>query len=247
MIRKILFVPTVVLSTLFFSLVAVVGGLLRAPKKLHDWVHRNWSRSLLRVAGVRVRAEGLEPLRPDEPYVFVSNHQSFFDIWALMATLPASIRFVAKRELAKIPVFASACRAAGHVLIDRRDAAAAGRAIRAAAGRMESEGLSLVLFPEGTRSPSGRLRRFKKGSFALAIETQATLVPVAVEGGGRVLPKGARLPTSGALCIRCAPPVSLAGMDAGDRDRLVETTRARIASMLEELRPRDAPHVPAEG
>jgi 1-acyl-sn-glycerol-3-phosphate acyltransferase len=180
-IRKALFLPVATASTLFFSLVAVVGGLVRAPKGLFDWIHRNWARSVLGAAGVRIEAKGLEHVHEGRAYVFVSNHQSFFDVWTMMATLPASIRFVAKQELARIPIFAAACRAAGHVFIDRRDAVAAGEAIRVAGQQMEKEGLSLFFFPEGTRSADGKLRRFKKGSFALAIETQLELVGRATE------------------------------------------------------------------
>jgi len=236
LIRKTLFLPIGVASTLFFSLVAVAGGWVRAPKGLYDWVHRNWARSLLGAAGVRVQAKGLEHLRADRAYVFVSNHQSFFDIWTMMATLPASVRFVAKQELARVPIFASACRSAGHVFIDRRDAAGASQAIRVAARRMEAEGLSLVFFPEGTRSPDGELRRFKKGSFALAIETQLELVPVAVEGGGRVQPRGSWLPNAGTVQVRCASPISMRGMTGEQRDVLTQDTRETVAAMLEELR-----------
>jgi 1-acyl-sn-glycerol-3-phosphate acyltransferase len=234
-IRTALFTVTTFASTLFFSLTAMLGGLVRAPRGLFDWVHRNWSRSLLRVAGVRVDAAGHEGLDPDGSYVFVSNHQSFFDIWAMMATLPASLRFVAKKELSRIPLFATAMRAAGHVFIDRKNPNSASAAIRRAGKRMRSEGLSLVFFPEGTRSPDGSLQRFKKGSFSLAIETQVELVPVAVDGGAEILPRGAKRPSPGTLRLRCAEPISLAGLDARDRDRLLEQTRSTISRMLGEL------------
>ncbi|MEE8561062.1 MAG: lysophospholipid acyltransferase family protein, partial [Gemmatimonadota bacterium] len=164
-------------STIFFSLVAIVAGLLRAPKSTFDWVHRNWSRSVLRAAGVEVRVTGLEHVVPDGAQIFVSNHQSMFDIWALFATLPVSLRFVAKREMARIPLLSRAMRAAGHVFIDRQDRVQAAEVMRRAGKRMLREGLSLGLFPEGTRARDGRLKPFKKGTFVLAIETQTTLVP----------------------------------------------------------------------
>jgi 1-acyl-sn-glycerol-3-phosphate acyltransferase len=241
-IRKALFLPVATASTLFFSLVAVVGGLVRAPKGLFDWIHRNWARSVLGAAGVRIEAKGLEHVHEGRAYVFVSNHQSFFDVWTMMATLPASIRFVAKQELARIPIFAAACRAAGHVFIDRRDAVAAGEAIRVAGQQMEKEGLSLFFFPEGTRSADGKLRRFKKGSFALAIETQLELVAVAIDGGAKVQPKGARLPNAGTVRLRCAPAISMRGMTGEQRDLLTRDTRETVAGMLEELKalPADA-------
>lgn len=236
MIRTLWFAAVTFLSTLFFSLVGVVGGIVRARRGWYDWIHRNWSRSLLLAAGVRVEAEGLGHVRPGRAHLFVSNHQSLFDVWALMAVMPASLRFVAKRELGQIPIFGAACRSAGHVFIDRDNAARAGEAIRAAGERMEREGLSLVLFPEGTRSPDGELRRFKKGAFALAIETQADLVPVAIDGGGRVLSRGARKVCPGAIRLRCAAPVPLRGMTAADRDALTKGTRDTVERLLGELR-----------
>lgn len=236
MIRTAWFVIVTFLSTLFFSLTAVIGGIGRARRGWYDWVHRNWSRSLLWAAGVQLEAEGLEHVRPGEAHIFVSNHQSLFDVWAMMAVLPVSLRFVAKQELGRIPIFGAACRSAGHVFIDRANAPLASEAIRAAGKRMDRDGLSLVLFPEGTRSPDGKLKRFKKGAFALAIETQADLVPVAVDGGGALLPKGARRVHPGVIRLRCAARVPLRGMTVDDRDALVQRTRDTVGQLLERLR-----------
>jgi 1-acyl-sn-glycerol-3-phosphate acyltransferase len=243
-IRTAWFVVVTFLSTLFFSLTAVVGGLVRAGRGWYDWVHRNWARSLLWAAGVRVEAQGVEHVRPGEAHLFVSNHQSLFDVWAMMAVLPVSLRFVTKKELGRIPIFGAACRSAGHVFIDRANPTVASEAIRAAGKRMERDGLSLVLFPEGTRSPDGRLKRFKKGAFALAIETQADLVPIGIDGGGALLPRGARRVRPGVIRLRCAARVPLRGMTAADRDALVERTRDTVGQLLERLRGEPGGHDP---
>ncbi len=219
-------------ATIFFSLVSLVGGLLHAPRGLHDWVHRNWSRTLLGLAGIRLQVEGLENLRPGEAQVIVANHQSLFDILALFAALPVSLRFIAKIELSRIPVFGGAMRQAGHVFIDRSDLRQAIRAMRSAGERMREEGLTLGIFPEGTRSKTGELQPFKKGSFVLAIETGTRLVPVAVLGGGAILPKGRRLLHPAPMRIRCAPAVELDRLEREDRDALLAETRAEIAGML---------------
>ena len=228
-------------STIFFSLVAIVAGLLRAPKSTFDWVHRNWSRSVLRAAGVEVRVAGLQHVVPDGAQIFISNHQSMFDIWALFATLPVSLRFVAKKEMSRIPILSRAMRAAGHVFIDRQDRAQAAEAMRLAGQRMLREGLSLGLFPEGTRARDGRLKPFKKGTFVLAIETQTTLVPVVVDGGGEIIldGRGGRPPLRlrpRPIEIRCAEPIRLSGLTAADRDELLARTRAEIVRLLEEVR-----------
>lgn len=236
MIRTCVFYAVAVPSTILFCLLSVVGGLLGAKHVFFDWVHRNWARGLLWVAGIRIDVEGLEHLKNGRPQIIMVNHQSFLDIWALMSVLPASLRFVAKSELAKVPLLAVAMRAAGHVFIDRERASSTVDTIRSAGVRMHEEGLSLVLFPEGTRSYDGELGRFLRGSFALAIETGAHLVPVAVDGGHVVCPRGSWRISAGTLSIRLAPAISLSECSSSDRDRLSVDTRATIKSMLDRVR-----------
>lgn len=222
--------------TAIFSVLALAGAPLRAGKAYFDWIHRTWSRILLGLAGVRVEVEGVEHLRVGGPQVLVCNHQSLVDILALFAALPVSLRFVAKMELSGIPLFARAMRRAGHVFIDRSDRSQAVRTMKDAGERMREEGLSLGLFPEGTRSPEGRLQPFKKGAFVLAIDTQTDLVPVAVEGGAAILPKGRRRLEARPIRIRCGPRMPLEGKAHEDRDEVLREARDAIASMLRELR-----------
>lgn len=229
------FAGFVFISTIFYSLVAIVAGLLNARKGAYDWVHRNWSRGVLRAAGVTVEVTGLEHVQADGAQIFISNHQSMFDIWAMFATLPVSLRFIAKKELARIPVFAHAMRHAGHVFIDRKDRNQAADAMRRAGQRMKEEGLSLGLFPEGTRSKNGALGTFKKGTFALAIETQTTLVPIVVDGGAEITADARRLQPR-PLLMRCGRPIDLSGLGASDRDDLLARSRAEISRMLDEAR-----------
>ncbi len=238
MLRTAFFGAATGLATLVFSLIAVVGGLVAAPPGLFDWVHRTWAGLLLRAAGVRLEATGLEHVPAAEARILVANHQSWFDIWGLMAATPASLRFVAKAELSRIPIFARACRAAGHVFIDRDDRDAALRAIRAAGSRMRREGLSLVLFPEGTRSPDGKIRRFKHGAFGLALETRVPIVPVAIQGGHKIMGKGRVRVRAGTLRLRYARPIPTVDLGAGDRHVLAARCQEQIAGMLREL---DAP------
>jgi 1-acyl-sn-glycerol-3-phosphate acyltransferase len=166
-----------------------------------------------------------------------------FDIWALFATLPVSLRFITKKELSRIPIFAHAMRYAGHVFIDRKDRAQAAEAMRQAGERMKAEGLSLGLFPEGTRSRNGVLGPFKKGSFALAIETQTTLVPIAIDGGAEIAAGPLRIRPR-AILMCCGDPIPLAGMTAQHRDELTTRCRTQIAGMLEAARV--APPIPEE-
>jgi 1-acyl-sn-glycerol-3-phosphate acyltransferase len=154
-----------------------------------------------------------------------------FDIFAILAYVPASVRFVAKRELGRIPVFSTAMRAAGHVFIDRRDRRSASRVMREAGRRMKREGLSLGLFPEGTRSRTGALQGFKKGTFVLAIETQVEILPIAVDGGYRIAKRG-RIHT-GEMRLSVGTPLSTDGLASDARDEVLAAVRDRISRMLE--------------
>jgi len=235
-IRAALFWTVTVIATAFYSLVSVIGGLFRARPALHDWVHRNWARSLLWASGTTVEIVGLENVDRENPQIFASNHQSFFDIFAMMYVMPVSIRFVAKRELGRIPLFAQAMRAAGHLFIDRNDRVAAMRVMREAGRRMKRENLCLGLFPEGTRSPDGELQPFKRGPFVLAIETNAPIVPVAVEGGSRVLRRGGGRVHPGRVKLRFGEPIGTEELTSDDRGAVVEHVRNEIIRMLAGIR-----------
>jgi 1-acyl-sn-glycerol-3-phosphate acyltransferase len=236
-IRSAWFGLVTVAATAWYSTLALAGAVVRARRGWYDRVHRGWARALLRAAGVRVEVAGLEHLAPAAPQILVANHQSTFDIFAMFAALPVSIRFIAKRELARIPVFAQAMRAAGHVFIDRGDRRGSVEAMRAAGARMREEGFSLGLFPEGTRSRTGALREFKKGSFVLAIETRLPLVPVAVDGGWRLASNRGLRP--GRVRIRIGPPIPTEGKTVEDRDEVLRAVRAAVERLLAEGR-RDA-------
>lgn len=234
--RTALLVLVGIPATALFSLISLVGGLLHAPREVHDWVHRTWSRILLALGGIRVEIQGLENVEPWSAQVVVANHQSLFDILALFAVLPVRLRFIAKMELSRIPIFSGAMRQAGHVFIDRSNLRQALRAMRVAGRHMEQEGLTLGIFPEGTRSRDGRLQPFRKGSFVLAIETGTRLVPVAIDGGAAILSKGGMLVHPGPIRIRCAPAIELERLQREDRDVLLRETRDAIAGMLGALR-----------
>lgn len=237
-LRGLLFLAVAVPATLLFSLLAFAGGVLRAPKGFHDWVNRSWSRTLLAASGVDVSLEGEEKLRAGGGQVLACSHQSMFDIPALMAAVPASIRFVAKAELSRVPVFAAGMRSSGHVFIDRANPRHAIAQMRGFGGRMRREGLSVVVFPEGTRSRDGRLQRFKRAPFLLAIEADAPVLPVAVDGGAGVLPKGDVWIRPGRIRIRVGDPVPTGGLDAGDRGELAGRVHERVTELLREARER---------
>jgi len=207
-----------------------------------DRAARRWAEAMLWAAGVRVVLEGVENLLTDAPQIVVSNHQSWFDVFALAAHLPVRYRFVAKRELEGIPVFGRAWKSCGHVSVDRGNREAAIEALDQAWREVHEDRLTMVLFPEGTRSPDGRLKAFKKGAFVLAVQGQVPLVPVAVLGSREVMAKGEMSIRSGEIRVRIGIPIPTAGATIRDRNRLLqECWDAIFALKGEEPAPGPAP------
>ncbi len=235
MIRWLWFAVCIVPVTLVHGLAAIAAALVGVPRRpggggVYDWATVDWSRWLLRLAGTRVEALGLERIPRDGPVVYASNHTSMFDIWALSATLPGSTRFVAKRELGRIPILGLAMRRAGHILIDRYNRARAFEAYDQAAATIHS-GISAIVFPEGTRSRTGELLPFKNAPFALAIAAQVPIVPVYVHGTYRILPKGSLRLRPQPIRLQVGEPLPTAGLSLGDREALRDRVRAAIVQL----------------
>ncbi|HEX5388050.1 MAG TPA: lysophospholipid acyltransferase family protein [Gemmatimonadales bacterium] len=207
---------------------AIVAGLLggRAePGAMLDREPRAWGRQLLRTSGLHVETVGLDRLNAGQPYVYASNHASFVDIWVLLALLPGLVRFITKRELLRIPIFGDAIRATGQIALDRHDPASGVHAYDSAV-REACAGRSVVVFVEGTRSADGRLHRFKKGAFVLAIAAGVPLVPVYLAGTHDVMPRGTLRLRRGPIRLTVGEPIPTAGLDAADARRLQHEVRA---------------------
>jgi 1-acyl-sn-glycerol-3-phosphate acyltransferase len=161
------------------------------------------------------------------------NHASMVDIWVVFVAIPASFRFIAKKQLAKIPLFGWAMAAGRFIFIDRQNAASARRSMEEAARRIRA-GQSVVIFPEGTRTRDGRLLPFKKGGFHLAMDSGADIVPVAIRGSREVMPRGAALIKAGTVTVEVGEPIPTAGLKSADREALIGKVRGSVAAMLGE-------------
>jgi 1-acyl-sn-glycerol-3-phosphate acyltransferase len=196
---------------------------------------RAWSWLILKTTGVRVAVEGLERIRP-ATYVFVSNHQSIYDIPVIFATLPYQLRIIAKESLARFPVLGWHLKRGGHLFVDRRNPDRAGILKRWRA--LVADGLSLIIFAEGTRSGDGRVGHFKAGSFLLAIEAGLPIVPLAVIGTRRVMPKG-RLRTEPAdVRLVVHDPIAPPRIDTPtiqDAKALADRVHGVVAATVEKL------------
>jgi 1-acyl-sn-glycerol-3-phosphate acyltransferase len=181
-------IPAISLYTIVLGAASLVSSLFDRRGHFAHGCARAWSRLILRTTGVEAAVEGLERITPGTTYVFVSNHQSIYDIPVIFASLPYQLRIIAKASLARFPVLGWHLKRGGHLFVDRRHPDRGGILNRWRA--LVSEGLSLIIFAEGTRSGDGRVARFKAGSFLLAIEAGLPVVPIAVIGTRAVMPKG---------------------------------------------------------
>jgi 1-acyl-sn-glycerol-3-phosphate acyltransferase len=222
---------------MLFSMGSVAVVLHRVlPWKSVSWEFAKVSaRNLARACGVHVHMHGLEHLTGPGPYIFAPNHQSNFDIVALLGYLPGHNRFVAKRELFDEPVLGTVLRTMGMVPVDRDNPLEAIQLLNHVA---IEEGCSLIIFPEGTRSRDGALLPFKKGPFAAAIYMKIPVVPIVCRGTAAIMPKGGYLSILPGNCeIFIERPIPTADLAYDDRTRLRDEVRGVISARLAETAP----------
>jgi 1-acyl-sn-glycerol-3-phosphate acyltransferase len=235
--RSLFFYPVFFISTISLGISAIVAAFVTHNSNWAHLIGRFWGNLNLWAAGVKVRITGLENLDPRQPYVFLSNHQGWFDIFTLLGKLPVQFRWLAKEELFRVFVLGPAMRAAGYIPIDRSDRRKALESLHKAAEKVH-EGTSVVVFPEGTRSPDGRLQEFKRGGFVLAIKSQQPIAAVAISGSYRVLPKrGTWMIQPGIIDVTVEKPIDTLDLEVKDVEMLTRTVREAIRRHL----------MPAEG
>jgi len=219
--------PLIILSTLFFGLISLVvsGGNMIKTARL-------WARSLLAIAGVRVRIEGLEKLTPGASYVFASNHLSYMDTPVILANIPADFRFMAKSGLFKIPLLGTHLAQAGHIPVPREDPRAAVKTMALAAETIRTRNISLLIFPEGGRSHDGILQPFKDGGAYIAIKAGVPLVPVSISGTHEILAMHSSIFHRGSVTVRIGDPIPTAGLTLKDRKSITDLAREQVVAGL---------------
>jgi 1-acyl-sn-glycerol-3-phosphate acyltransferase len=201
-------IPAIGTYTIVLGAVSVASSLVDRTGRFAHACARLWSRLILVTTGVRVRVEGLQEIAPGKTYIFVSNHQSIYDIPVIFWWLPYQLRIIAKASLGSFPFLGWHLRRTGHLLVDRRNPDRAGILQRWRG--LVTSGLSLIIFPEGTRSADGRVGRFRAGSFMLAIEAGLPVVPLAIVGTRRVMRKGRLTVEPGDVTLTIHPPIDAA-------------------------------------
>jgi len=199
-------IPCISVYTIVLGTLSIVSTFVDRRGHAAHWCAQTWSWLILATTGVDVRVVGLERVKLGETYVFTSNHQSIYDIPVIFASLPFQLRIIAKESLGHVPFLGWHLRRAGHLLVDRSNPDRAGILNRWR--RLVADRISLIIFPEGTRSADGRVGTFRGGSFLLALEAGLTVVPISVSGSRHVMPKGQLTTRPGRVTLLIHEPVA---------------------------------------
>ncbi len=231
-LRTAIAVPTFFLFTLLMATAVIVVSFANRDSPLIDSIIRSWSKLFLTTAPLTLEIHGQEGIDPNRQYVFVANHLSNFDIPVMFSTIPVPIRYLAKKEIYRIPLVAQAMNRIGIVKTDRQAGGAAHALINEGVAAATARGHSLIIFPEGTRSKDGKLGSFKKGAFRIAIANQLPVVPITVQGTWEVWPPDAKMFFPGHAVTIVHDVIETEGMDLSHITQLRDACHAKIASVL---------------
>lgn len=223
-------IPLIVVLTIVTGLITIAGSWLGSGRVMGYWPAHIWARICVWLTLVSVEVKGRENVAPHTSCVFVANHQGAYDIFSIYGFLNHNFKWMMKIGLRKFPVIGSACHAAGHIFVDNSSPAAIRRTMQKAEKTLK-DGMSVVVFPEGSRTRSGRMGRFHTGAFQLAMEFQLPVVPVTIDGAFRVLPRGSWLPHWGKIILTIHPEIA-SPADESDRRRVMDASYAAIQSAL---------------
>jgi len=235
MIRSFLMVIIAIAVTAFMSTCAFLFPLISPGENKAHKVANLWARMLLWLTSTRVNVIGRENVLLGKPQIFMANHQSDFDILIVMAHIPGQFRWIAKKELFKIPIFGKAMRSAGYIEIDRQNHEKAMKSLDEAAQKIR-EGKSVVTFPEGTRSKDRTIKPFKQGLFHLAIKAGVPIIPISIIGAHEIMPKRTLKFRPGKITMIIDRPVDVSGYTIETRGELIERVRGIIVRNYESVR-----------
>lgn len=224
--------PLIIGATAVFGLASLLASAFDRSGRTQHAIAREWARVLLAVSGSPAQLEGIEKLRLDRAYVLVANHSSYMDIPAVLQ-VPLQIRFFAKQGLFRIPLLGGHLRRAGHFPVVRDDPRGSLKSLSEGARQVRERGVSVILFPEGGRSPDG-LREFIEGAAYLAIKAGVPAVPVGIVGTRQVLPMDSIHVSPHQVRVRIGDPIPTAGMKLNQRGELNLALRNQVAELIGE-------------
>lgn len=228
--RTVLFlIPAIGVYTIVLGTLSLASSLFARSGRFAHGCARLWAWLILATTGVDVRVRGVERVPRGQPYLFISNHQSIYDIPVVFWHLPFQLRIISKDSIGRFPFLGWHLARTGHVLVQRQNP---GSTVFRKVKALMRASHSLIVFPEGTRSRDGRVARFKGGIFLLAIEAGLPIVPVAIDGSRRVMRKGQLTTCPGIVTLQVFDPIETAGMGKDDARALAERVRTLIASAV---------------
>jgi 1-acyl-sn-glycerol-3-phosphate acyltransferase len=224
-----------ILSAIGYSAIlgppAIVSSLLDSSGRWPSFLQRLWVNWLLRTNGMEMQLKETENLKKDQSYILVSNHASILDIPAIISAAPFPVRFIAKHSLIWFPIFGWFLYLSGHILIDRQRAQSAVRSVKKASSQLK-KGISIIVFPEGTRSPDGEVKEFKRGAFLLAQYSKFPVAPVSISGTHDMLPRQGWCFWPGTIHIRMSKPIPTRGFSHKELDDLMRRVQETIIENL---------------
>lgn len=230
-IYQILFMlPVLLTATIITALITTIGSILFGGRWWGYWPAHCWAKLFCILSFVRVTVKGRENISKGTSYVFVANHQGAYDIFAIYGYLGHNFKWMMKKALERIPLVGYSCRRAGHIYVDNRTPAAI-RQTMADAERQLAGGMSVVVFPEGSRTLDGKVHAFRRGAYTLAVEFGLPVVPLTIDGAYKVMPRTALLPRPGHITLTIHRPIE-APSDGHEMKSLIETSRQAILSAL---------------
>jgi 1-acyl-sn-glycerol-3-phosphate acyltransferase len=234
MIRTLTFITLAIIDTVICALIALIGGIFNPYSSFNNAVARIWARILLISAGIKLEVMGREKIQSGESYIVVANHQSQMDIPVVMVAIPLPLKFMAKKELFVVPFLGWGMKAVGMLKIDRGNTKQAVSTLKDAENLIRLHQLSILAFPEGTRSLDGKMKPFKKGAFVLAINTGLPILPVSISGTRKISQKGKKRIRSGRVKVVIHQPLPIAETEYENRSNLADRTHQIISEGLNE-------------
>ena len=224
------------IHTVILSILALLASLIDRSHKTYFVLTKVYSAPILAIAGIKVKITGKENVVPKTPYVFVSNHRSLFDIPVLQRYVPNDFSFIFKKEIARVPLFGWQMQLGPHIVINRQNPEKAMKSIENATKMMTKRKISVLIFPEGTRSKTGEMLPFKRGAFHLAAQVGFPIIPITISGTENLFQKKPFRINSGNVTLDFGKPISVDNVN-GKRGELelMEEVRDIISKNYKEL------------
>jgi len=223
--------PVILVTTAVLGFASLLASTIDKKGRTQHAIARLWARILLAVSGAHARVEGLEKLPPNTSCVLVANHASYMDIPAVLALIPLQIRFFAKKGLFRLPLLGGHLRRAGHLPVVRENPRASMKSLTEGARLVRERGVSVLLFPEGGRSPAA-LREFKEGAAYLAIKAGVPVVPIGIIGTRELLPMRSFHVRPHPVTLRIGDPIPTDGLKLDARGELNQELRCQVEKLI---------------